>query len=542
MTLWEGCDLGTFILRRTIRIPQRPTTLKRAILSLCIAFVALHQLVGQTCDVTITSGPANVNFNNTNGETICLDGTFDVTSLNLNNGNSMNLVVLDGSNINFATTLSINSQNFDFTLQVDGTATLLGLGFNTNDANIRVGKQGDLTIQNSFSANTTITDPLVFDVDSAGILTFDNDVSISNASINIGLNAKIYGQNLTLNGGVQVSNDGLLELTDKLTFQGTGVQTDNGCGQSIIRAQDIEFASGPQGITVNNAGLIEATRDLLVNTNPGAVVNMGQGSKVKFGRNFTSSTPNGFDYTGAPGECAQIINGNTGNLQINQNLTADSEVYWCGDLSGDPVQLARMQTATFDCGCTSDTIACPVNPPLPVVWLSFNAEVSVESSASVSWVTASEEGASHYELYQQQPDGLVVFIASVPAVGQSTTPMGYQYGVDGLEAGIHLFQIKQVDLDGAFEWTEWRQVSIGAPVGVAVGPNPVSVGGTLGLQGTSLTHYLIHSITGQVVLSGELEPSVTHQDISLPAAMSSGFYLLRVSDGQTWYSVKLYVE
>ena len=167
---------------------------------------------------------------------------------------------------------------------------------------------------------------------------------------------------------------------------------------------------------------------------------------------------------------------------------------------------------------------------LPVELLSFGAD-NAGNSVAVHWSTASEHGASHFEV-QRSSDGLLFeHLGRVDAAGNSTITTGYGFTDDAPLHGLSYYRLAQVDIDG--------QQATSGPVAVERNvrpserpfPNPGSDMAWWQLPaGCAAAQVMIVDALGQTVLS------VTRTDedrglIALPmASLPRGAYALMALD------------
>lgn len=115
------------------------------------------------------------------------------------------------------------------------------------------------------------------------------------------------------------------------------------------------------------------------------------------------------------------------------------------------------------------------NNPLPVVLSAFTAEVNRKNEVSLNWVTTQEIDASHFEIERSADGESWEYLDRVLAVGNSTEASAYAFEDTNPLAGQAYYRLKQLDLGGAFYYSEVQIVNrLGAIEGnVTVSPNPV---------------------------------------------------------------------
>jgi hypothetical protein len=109
---------------------------------------------------------------------------------------------------------------------------------------------------------------------------------------------------------------------------------------------------------------------------------------------------------------------------------------------------------------------------LPVEMLSFHA-VQKGSTSLLTWATASEFNASHFEIQRAGEDRSFVTIGRVNAKGTTSEFQSYAF-VDGAPLkGTNFYRLKQVDNDNAYSFSEIRSVRFDTDSrGMQVYPNP----------------------------------------------------------------------
>ena len=87
---------------------------------------------------------------------------------------------------------------------------------------------------------------------------------------------------------------------------------------------------------------------------------------------------------------------------------------------------------------------------LPVIFSSFTV-TCVNNETLVSWATASEQNASHFEVQRSANGNAWTTIATLPAAGNSNTEKRYSY-TDQQPQG-KFYRIREVDLDGNTQYS-----------------------------------------------------------------------------------------
>lgn len=100
---------------------------------------------------------------------------------------------------------------------------------------------------------------------------------------------------------------------------------------------------------------------------------------------------------------------------------------------------------------------------LPVEFVSFDAQVDA-GAVELSWETASEINNAGFQVeYRPADQPAFAPLGFVEGAGSTTAPQHYAYSIDDLEPGRYLFRLKQIDLDGAFKYTDELEVTVEVP-------------------------------------------------------------------------------
>ena len=100
--------------------------------------------------------------------------------------------------------------------------------------------------------------------------------------------------------------------------------------------------------------------------------------------------------------------------------------------------------------------------PLPVELVAFDAVLDGRE-VLLTWKTASETNNAGFEVQHRYiDDATSIFEAMTFVEGHGTTeqPQSYSYRVDDLAPGRHAFRLKQIDFDGAFEYSPEVEVIV----------------------------------------------------------------------------------
>ncbi|MEQ9230223.1 MAG: hypothetical protein RIF46_06035, partial [Cyclobacteriaceae bacterium] len=126
--------------------------------------------------------------------------------------------------------------------------------------------------------------------------------------------------------------------------------------------------------------------------------------------------------------------------------------------------------STFGVGNTASWSA-----PLPVEWTYFRAK-DTGKGVSLEWQTASEQNADRFIVEYSTDGENFISTGEVKAAGESTVLIDYEFIHPNPQKGVNYYRLKQMDLDGQFEYSEVKSVTI-RPMNFAVAeifPNPAT--------------------------------------------------------------------
>lgn len=112
---------------------------------------------------------------------------------------------------------------------------------------------------------------------------------------------------------------------------------------------------------------------------------------------------------------------------------------------------------------------------LPVVFLSWDA-IQNGNNVMLTWATATEVNASHYDVEVSEDGSNFNWAAKVEAAGNSVNKVAYNYSLPASGSVLYI-RLKQVDNDGASIYTPTRVVNVArttAQITVETYPNPAT--------------------------------------------------------------------
>ena len=176
---------------------------------------------------------------------------------------------------------------------------------------------------------------------------------------------------------------------------------------------------------------------------------------------------------------------------------------------------------------------------LPVELSQFDVAVK-EQSAKLFWRTENELNNDYFEIQRSEDARNWSALGRVAGKGTTFAPQEYVFMDDAPRAGVNYYRLKQVDYDGAFEFSAVEQANFGtATTDFQCYPNPAKTALTVQWQPES-GHDLIAELfdaTGKAVYKKQLSMDAGRLEIDLQL-FAAGVYALRLSDADTGLMIK----
>ncbi len=320
-------------------------------------------------------------------------------------------------------------------------------------------------------------------------------------------------------------------------------------GDGTTSSDDDEFVE-----IVNSAGDVVDVSDFTVSVNgvvefpfpPGTTLSPGEAATI-----FGGGTP-----TGIPGQVFTTTSlnldnddgtvvladadgnrvdamtyggeGTSNDAEDNQSLTRDPQFI-------DPFKKHTLAAS----GVLYSPGQSPDGSALPVELTRFDAVVK-GGDVTLRWATASETNNSGFEV-QRNVEGAFQRLGFVEGAGTTSRPQAYDYQVNGLSAGKHVFRLKQVDFDGSTSYSQAVEVLVsidGRFEMDAAYPNPFHESATVGLRvkKTQDVSVALYNVLGQRVRDlyrGTMHPGDKRSFTIDGGGLPSGVYIYRIQ-GETF--------
>lgn len=160
------------------------------------------------------------------------------------------------------------------------------------------------------------------------------------------------------------------------------------------------------------------------------------------------------------------------------------------------------------------------NGVLPVTLSHFTAKANT-NAVQLKWSTASEQNSSRFEIERSRDGQLFAKIGEVQAAGKA---FDYAYNDQHAFAGNNYYRLKQIDIDGRYQYSRVELVNLDLASGVLVYPNPAT--SYLAISGLSAVanNYSLTALDGRQMEEGVIaDGKINLKNIDL-----TGIYILRV--------------
>ncbi len=211
-----------------------------------------------------------------------------------------------------------------------------------------------------------------------------------------------------------------------------------------------------------------------------------------------------------------------GSSATNRNLCSSPG---CIDINGIPSSVTpggQTPVETYNAALIS--AAC--QQALPVTVSAFNAHKN-NNNVLLSWTTGSEQNNKGFEI-ERSTEGLswnsIGFTPTATLNGNSSVKLDYTFTDNAPLSGQNIYRLKQVDIDGKFEYSAARTVLMPQEKIVTIFPNPAST--TLHVRGLSGQETItVFDVLGRALLVQK----VTGTTCELPLhRFANGTYQIRV--------------
>ncbi|WMN12887.1 T9SS type A sorting domain-containing protein [Marivirga salinae] len=185
------------------------------------------------------------------------------------------------------------------------------------------------------------------------------------------------------------------------------------------------------------------------------------------------------------------------------------------------------------------------NNPLPVEFTFFIAENKF-NRVELKWQTASEINNEFFEVQRSFDGKEYEAIGIVEGNGNSNQTIDYDFKDFAPLAGESYYRLRQVDYDGAFEYSEVVRVRRAQAADLIAVPNPTQSQNIhlrlLGFHGEQKVQVTIFDIQGRRHYQAIHNPSDLNKPLPINQNLNSGIYIVDVKQGNINKKVRLMVR
>ncbi len=176
-----------------------------------------------------------------------------------------------------------------------------------------------------------------------------------------------------------------------------------------------------------------------------------------------------------------------------------------------------------------------INGGTPVELTSFTAEYN-NDAVYLNWITSTETNNRGFNIERKSDNEIWQNIAFVEGNGTTSEQHSYSFKDKNVTEGVWLYRLKQVDLDGSFEYSDVVEVSVNIPMEYALEqnyPNPFNPATKIkySVASEGLVNLSVYNLLGQKVaeLKNEvLQPGYYETNFDA-SSLSSGVYVYKLS-------------
>ncbi|MEM6805881.1 MAG: T9SS type A sorting domain-containing protein [Bacteroidota bacterium] len=169
----------------------------------------------------------------------------------------------------------------------------------------------------------------------------------------------------------------------------------------------------------------------------------------------------------------------------------------------------------------------------PVEWLDFTATQIGPNEVELNWTTALEQNNMGFQI-ERSLDGISFQrVGEVPGAGNSMLPRSYNFLDGEAEADRLYYRLRQIDLDGASNYSDIREVRMGASFSAQINlyPNPVNEFLTVSISSAVNHQYKLRVLDIQGKTLFQKEHYSGSERISIPVSTySRGMYIVDLTD------------
>ncbi len=326
-----------------------------------------------------------------------------------------------------------------------------------------------------------------------------------------------------------------------------GSSNDVMIGTSVANSNIIAYNNGAAGIVLEaSVQRVEMTFNrIYCNVGPGIDL-VGAANEAVPAPGVTTSTANSISGTGVNGNIVHVYRNFTGDGGVKCNCEGESYIGTTTVAGGTWTlthNLGLSAAAASSVSATQTTVNKSTSEfssciaPLPVELISFSITKISESSAVISWSTATEKNNHFFEL-QKSNDGMNFHTIQV-VQGSGNTDAIHLYSAtdNNLVVGMNYYRLQQVDYDGRSSLSYIEEIMVSTKEW-AILPEKDGFSFIASANEINDAAYRVYALNGAIVAEGDLSEVDLKIKLSLPPAI----YIARVQNNDTYKSYKIFIE
>ncbi|HEY8893283.1 MAG TPA: T9SS type A sorting domain-containing protein [Niastella sp.] len=236
--------------------------------------------------------------------------------------------------------------------------------------------------------------------------------------------------------------------------------------------------------------------------------------------------------------------GSTNDFEVNVNPASGSASFYY-DCAGPGVHhiVAKRLAAN---GTIEDCQVTRIIPgaAMPVKLTSFIGRLETETSADLTWTSAVEFDSYQYQVERSADGKNYVKVGTINAAGASNEIIKYQFKDVLPGSGAYYYRLKQVDIDGKFEYSKSVYINSkkGSGIVTSVFPNPfkneIQLVGATSADLNTPGNVQLYTLAGQRMNFRIIGANA----ISIAENAPKGIYILKIKNGSTSQQFKLVKE
>lgn len=191
----------------------------------------------------------------------------------------------------------------------------------------------------------------------------------------------------------------------------------------------------------------------------------------------------------------------------------------------DEVRFVPEGAPVFWLSFNNISLAAPAGS-LPVNLISFDASLQDDASALLQWSTAQEFNSDHFDVEQSINGVDFTRAGTLRSAGNSDATTTYNYRISNLPAGNHYFRLKQVDIDGKFEFSKIIKLAIAGDQRVSLYPLPVKSSLRIYVRGEIIKDVRVFNTSGSLLKTWQ--PGIINPLLDL-SRFPAGMYILAIN-------------